>query len=198
MLEWPAASDEPSCSGIDYYNVSRDGNWIGMVDGDVLSFVDNNVSYGTYSYTVFAVDLVGHNSGDAVKNIVLVNPGNGGTIHVSGGGGSSSYVCVEDWSCEDWSECSDGEQRRLCEDLRGCGPENNKPETYRECGYGNDYSLDDVLVGVNITEGNDGFFSAITGGVIGVVGSTGGFFVIFILIVVGGFVAIRIRKNKGK
>ena len=41
--------------------------------------------------------------------------------------------CVENWKCDDWSDCEDGVQTRKCWDLNDCGTENNKPETERSC-----------------------------------------------------------------
>ena len=193
VLVWPGAVDEPNCSGIDYYNITRNGNWIGQVEGDVLTFSNKNVSYGTYDYTVFAVDLVGHNSGSAIKNnIILSKPGNGGGT--SGGSSSYSYVCVEDWECGEWSECVGNDMRRLCNDLNECGPENDKPETYRECGE------DDVNVenwigeSANVSQ-PEGFFSLMTGVVIG--GGVTSFAVAgaFILLALGAFGFVRFRKK---
>lgn len=201
LLEWEAASDEPNCSGIGKYIVSRNGSKIGEVGGDVLSFVDvDSLVAGWYNYTVYAVDMVGHNTGAAVKNeVVLVKPNDGGTIHVSGGGGGSSYRCYEDWVCEDWSECVGGYVDRACVDLNECGPENDKPEVRMVCGgeeirvggYGSGGSVKDD------SSGDVGFVSRVTGAVVGVVGSTGGIVVgVFVLIVLGGFVAIKIRNKK--
>jgi len=41
--------------------------------------------------------------------------------------------CNEDWSCTEWSECIDGQETRICEDLNNCGTEENKPEESQEC-----------------------------------------------------------------
>ncbi len=194
LLEWVAASDEPDCSGIDYYNVSRNGDWIGTVGGDVLRFVDNeSLRRGEYVYTVFAVDLVGHNSGPAVMNKVILS-GSGGSVYVSSGSGSSSSRCYEDWICGDWDECVDGQEERKCLDMQMCGTINDRPEENRECeedGFGEEL----VRLGGNDAE-EVGFFSRVTGGVVGVVGSTGGIVVgVFVLIVVVGFVTLRVGKK---
>lgn len=114
VLTWGEATDEPSCSGIDYYNVSRNEDWIGTVGGDVLNFTDSEkLDKGNYTYTVFAVDKVGHNRGDSIVNevIIIVIP-ESGEASVSGGGGGSSYVApvdfeiypVADWELEEGFE----------------------------------------------------------------------------------------------
>jgi len=197
ILTWGEAVDTPSCSGIDYYNISRDGEWIGSVNGDILTYTDLSVPYGTYSYSVFGVDLVGHNSGPAIKNdVVLSDPGNGGNTNVGGGSSSSSYICVENWSCEEWSDCIGNDMRRICNDLNECGTENNKPETYQECGVSKD---DGATLESEIEENDvsqpDGFFSSITGAVIGGGATSVAVGGVFLILVLGGFV-IAIRKKK--
>jgi peptidoglycan/xylan/chitin deacetylase (PgdA/CDA1 family) len=42
-------------------------------------------------------------------------------------------TCIEDWTCLDWSECSDGMQDRACFDLNSCGTVSNKPVESQEC-----------------------------------------------------------------
>jgi len=199
LLEWEAVVDEPDCSGIGEYVVSRDGVWISVVGGDVLGFVDNeSLVAGSYNYTVFAVDLVGHNSGPAVKiNVVLVK--SGGSVYVSSSGGGGSSRCYEDWECGDWGECVDGYEERVCVDMQMCGPKNDKPEVRRECGYGGSGRDDDELVVTESDVGGDevGFVSKVTGAVVGVVGSTGGVVVgVFVLVVLGGFFAMRVRSRE--
>ena len=134
LLTWDPATDEPSCSGIEHYNVYRNGVMIGTTSSNVLSFTDNNAPYGTYSYSVNAVDKVAHNSGLAIKNDVVLSQPNqpfGGAV--SGGGGASSYVCVENWDCGNWSSCINGTQTRTCTDSAMCGTTLTKPETERAC-----------------------------------------------------------------
>ena len=42
-------------------------------------------------------------------------------------------VCREDWGCTLWSNCSNGTQTRICNDLSNCGTIEDKPEMGREC-----------------------------------------------------------------
>ena len=200
LLEWGEANDEPDCSEIAEYVISREGDWIETVARDVLSFVDGDVlSAGEYVYTVYAVDLVGHNTGAAIKNVVKVGGNDenrrGG---VSGGGSSYSYVCVEDWSCDEWSECVGNEMRRLCNDLNKCGTESEKPDSYQECGLmsGDDGKVLEMSGEVVDVSGFNGFFSAITGAVIGGGATSWGIAGIFVVLVVGSFGFVRIRRKR--
>ena len=201
ILTWEPATDEPDCSGIDYYNISRGGEWIGTVSSDTLTYTDENVPYGTYDYTVYAVDKVVHNSGDAIKNnVVLSEPTTGGgddTI-VSSGGGSSSRRCKENWRCGDWGECENGIQTRTCEDISKCGTKKSKPDLQRVCdveGESGDEALDLELLEI---EQELSGFSRITGAVVGAVGRVGAWIVVvFLVIVIGAAITIRqIRKKK--
>lgn len=94
ILNWDSASDEPACSGIDYYVVSRNNETIGEIVRE-LNFTDPNVPYGTYTYGVYAVDKIGHNPGWIIRNdVTLSAPNNGGGTNVGGGGSSTSYVVI--------------------------------------------------------------------------------------------------------
>jgi hypothetical protein len=42
-------------------------------------------------------------------------------------------MCLENWSCEDWGECLDDEQNRLCTDINSCGTVENKPSEIQSC-----------------------------------------------------------------
>ena len=198
LLKWDAAIDAPACSGIYEYVISREGSEIGRVLGNVLSFVDNaSLVNGEYTYTVYAVDLVGHNAGSAIGNVVNVG-GGGGT---SGGSSSSSYTCVENWTCEDWSECVGNDMRRICSDVNECGTNQTKPDVYQECGISSSGSDDNMTLEVGDV-GPSGSspvaraFSAITGAVVGVAGTPEGVAVVaFMVLVLSGFIAIRIRKK---
>ena len=196
LLTWDAAVDEPSCSGIAYYNISRNGKWLGLVGGDVLSFVDNeSLGEGSYSYTVHAIDLVGGNAGASILNEIEVEKGG----RVSGGSSSTSFQCEVDWVCEDWTECVGNEQRRLCNDLNYCGTINMMPETYRECGL---MSEAQNLTFVDVEgerEDGDGFFSSITGAVTGAIGTPQGIAAsIFIILVLCGLIIIVIKRKNFK
>jgi len=44
-----------------------------------------------------------------------------------------SHHCYENWSCTDWTECSNGLQTRTCTDLAGCGTTSNRPALVQSC-----------------------------------------------------------------
>ena len=47
---------------------------------------------------------------------------------------SSSTTCTPNWSCADWSACSNGSQNRTCSDSNNCGSVTGKPATTQACG----------------------------------------------------------------
>jgi len=208
-LEWLPATDTPLCSGIKEYRVNRDGVLLGVVGPNTLSFIDNEtLSDGEYNYTVFAVDKVGNNEGQAIKNTVKIN---GGGVTTSSGGGGSSSVCTERWECQEWFECFDGQENRSCNDLNDCGTSINEPETSRLCSDDSNTNNDNgVLFSSNLQstdfdnniEENRGFFSLITGGVISgdviaeTLGENGIAIGIFLLIAILLFVLFIILRKK--
>ena len=127
-----------------------------------------------------------------VGDVVVVTPSSSG-----GGGRGGSYVCVEDWSCGEWGECVGNRQSRDCVDVQMCGQENDRPETYRGCDYGSGSGGGLVVEEDEVVGEKVGFVSRVTGGVVGVVGSTGGMAVagVFVLVVLGGFFAMRVRSR---
>jgi hypothetical protein len=42
-------------------------------------------------------------------------------------------ICIENWSCEDWGECTSGNQTRICKDKNNCGTYENKPLIVQQC-----------------------------------------------------------------
>ena len=48
----------------------------------------------------------------------------------------SEKICIEDWSCSDWTDCkSNGKQTRSCTDANNCGTTKNKPGISQNCEY---------------------------------------------------------------
>ncbi|MFT4302966.1 MAG: S8 family serine peptidase [Candidatus Woesearchaeota archaeon] len=69
-----------------------------------------------------------------IKEFVYISPPST-TTRISGGGGGSSSVqrqCVPNWDCTDWTDCINGYNRRICEDLNKCGSD-DLPETMLRC-----------------------------------------------------------------
>lgn len=195
-LVWGAATDEPDCSGIDEYVISRKGVEIGRVDGDVLSFTDDdNLGKGKYIYSVYAIDLIGHNGGKAIANEFEIGSSGGGG---GSGSSSSSYVCEENWTCEEWTECVGNDMRRLCSDVNECGTELEKPETYQVCGESSESNMTLESEDVKVDDASPivKAFLAITGAVVG--GGTGSVIGggIFLILVIGGLVIVVRKKRK--
>ena len=65
---------------------------------------------------------------------------NGGGVNRGGGSNIGSFSasnvgqsCIENWECSDWSNCSEGEQSRVCNDKNNCNTILVKPEVLRRC-----------------------------------------------------------------
>ena len=140
QLTWKVANDEPDCSGIDYYMVTRDDIFVDRTTS--TSFSEGPMAYATYTYKVWAVDL-GGNSGDVATRTVTVSKDSGDSGGSSGGGGGS-YIstttnttgdanCTPNWLCSAWGECEDGVEERTCVDENNCGTEEDKPQEKQEC-----------------------------------------------------------------
>ena len=194
ILTWNPATDVPECSGIDYYNVARDGNLIAE-HITALTYTNLNVPYGTYSYSVWAFDKVGHDSGPAIKNdVVLSAPtsggGGGGGTRVSGGHGADSYVCYEEWQCSTWGGCINERQTRVCTDLNYCGTSDNKPIISRGC------SVEETIP---LTTSSTDFLTGAVTGITDFVLSPGGSVVtVFIVLIIGGAIAVLMINRRGR
>lgn len=132
-LDWIAATDIPNCSGIDYYDIYKSTNGVNfslIANTSDITYIDTSLSYGkTYYYMIHVFDLVGHiESEEALSNsLYLSSPTNGPSPSGGSGGGSSD---ISYWQCEEWSECINGTQKRVCEDIFETEP--NRTET-KEC-----------------------------------------------------------------
>ena len=191
-LTWGASTDIPECSGVDYYVISKDGNNIGTTSS--LSFMEKNVNPGNYSYSVYAIDKIGHNSGLAIKNDVIIEEVDG-EKRVRGGGRDSSYLCEPNWECTGWSECSNGFRTRNCHNTNNCAYSYDKPIERTDC------ETTATLEGITLSEepSEEGFFSRITGAAIGGItdfAQSGAGALVFVILIVGatGLVLIRVYK----
>jgi hypothetical protein len=198
ILTWDAATDIPFCSGIDYYNLTRNGVIIAE-NITSLTYIDINVPYGTYSYSVYAIDKVAHLGGQAVKNDVVISAptinsrSSGGhksntkenslNITVLGGEAKSSYVCEENWQCNEWSNCINEEQTRICLDSEECGTKIKMPETTQTCI--NEKSSRNFLTGAVTRAGKFAFSSK------GIVTGLG-----LITILIGSLIFVKFRKKR--
>ncbi len=131
-LNWIAATDIPDCSGIDYYDIwgSTNGvNFLLIANTLDTTYTDASLSYGnTYYYMIHVFDLAGHNEGEeALSNSLYLSTPSEPPPSGGGGGGSSD---ISYWQCGKWSECINGTQKRVCEDIFESEP--NRTET-KEC-----------------------------------------------------------------
>jgi len=115
QLTWNPATDVPACSGISHYDIYRgfnEGSLSFIENSTTTSFLDNiTTQVGTYTYIVHAWDLVGHNEGNGVSNLISIGT-SGGTPGGGGGGGGGGVGNI--YSCGDWGDCINGIQERIC------------------------------------------------------------------------------------
>ena len=192
-LDWDPAIDEPECSGISHYDIYRGFNEVNLTfisNTTTTNYIDVGLSPGTYIYTIYAIDLIGHNEGIGISRGITF-----GTVSPSGGGGgsSSSY-----WECREWSDCINETQTRTCEDVNGLRAD--RVET-KEC-FSEFIPLEEDETPTETEETQStpaGFFAAITGAVIGALGTSGIVIVpvfIILIVIVTGFIIARNYKLK--
>lgn len=74
---------------------------------------------------LYVKEIISNESGEVViENTVVVN----NSVQ-----NQTEVVCVENWSCSNWGECSDSEEVRTCQDLNKCGTIENRPSLARVC-----------------------------------------------------------------
>lgn len=83
-VSWSAATDQPDCSGVEYYKVYRGNALIGTATS--TSFNDGPLADGTYTYKVSAVDRAG-NEGPFATNSITIGSAQGGSTDTGGSGG---------------------------------------------------------------------------------------------------------------
>lgn len=160
--------DNSSCgNGIlePYYGEQCDGSNLGGASCSSL------FSGYTGTLTCSSNCIYNSNNCQASNNGGETSGGGGG----GGGGSDSGFVttglitdCAENWACFDWGICSNGIQTRSCDDLSNCNTNDLKPTTERSCsveGAKGDAGIG--LGGNNESTSSSGFFSGITGAVIG-------------------------------
>lgn len=135
-------------------------------------------------------------------NSVVDNPPSGGDNSGSGGGGGSSSSssssssaagCTENWECSEWEVCEDGKQERECSDKNNCGTISLKPALIRDCN-----ATEEDFTNSQLQQNGKGFFSRLTGAVIG--GGSAALLgvLMFIVIVVLVAILVYMKKNKNR
>jgi cytoskeletal protein RodZ len=109
-------------------------------------------------------------------------------------GGSCAYDSNYDWQCSDWGECIDGTQTRTCDTSNNCGNSYGRPTVERSCTETSTNESEETNPEETVEE-TPGFFSAITGAVIGG-GMKGTIWVVVIVIILIVLWMIIRRKRK--
>jgi len=94
----------------------------------------------SYNSTTAKYKITGLNN-SGIKQINYAKPtdsasaaaGSGAGSGSSGGGGGGSGSCLENWQCNEWSECANNLQTRICNDINNCGTIFNKPSETELC-----------------------------------------------------------------
>lgn len=69
----------------------------------------------------------------------LAEDNNGNSAFVSGSNYTlGSEICVEDWTCSNWTNCLDGNQTRECVDGNNCGTTIEIPDIIQDCSVVNE------------------------------------------------------------
>ncbi len=61
-------------------------------------------------------------------------------------------ICKPNWMCNDWAECSNGTQIRICTDINDCEIEVNKPIEIQACEYGIPQEINLKIEGENSSD----------------------------------------------
>ena len=212
QLSWIPATDIPSCSGIDHYEIYRSTNgtnFLPIGNSSTNTYTDSEVSSGiTYYYMIHAFDLVGHNEANeslshSVPISLIIESGNGDDDNGNGGSGGGGGGGSDNlFSCGKWEECIDGTQIRICENIGRNLP--NRTET-RNCfpdfiplSFESNETWGDGGNETNETQDTTGLFSRMIGGVIGFAKSRGGktsLIFTFTILILGAGVIFLQRKG---
>ena len=191
-LNWIAATDTPDCSGIDYYDIYRgfnEGNLTFISNTTTTNYIDVGLSPGTYIYTIYAIDLIGHNEGIGISRGITF-----GAVSPTGGGGGGGASITSFWECGEWSECINGTQERTCEDVTRLQEDRTETKVcfpeFIPLGEG------ETPTETEETQSTPArFFSAITGAVVGALGTGGTTVVVVFTILIGIVTGFIIARN---
>ena len=181
---------------VELYNLTWNNPRV-LINGAICSSsVCTEVSYiglvnGSGGIEVF--DVTGFSAYTTDETPIIVVQGGGG------GGSSSSSSCMSEWVCSEWSDCVGGVQERTCElAVPDCTPANEEPSATRACRTLDLESDEEIPTEPDLGEEvSEGAFSAITGAVVGVLSAPALMgVVIFMLLIGGAYVALRVKKGK--
>ena len=97
-------------------------------DGTLQSSYVCSYNSTTSKYKITGLNNSGIKQTDYAKPATTATGGGGGS---NSGGGSGS--CLENWQCNEWSECTNNLQTRSCSDINNCGTIFNKQSETELC-----------------------------------------------------------------
>jgi hypothetical protein len=186
---------EVAAAGIDestlrlYFFNDTSNSWqkIDSPDGGVDT-ANNNVWAYTTHFSIWGV----------FGNSAPVSAATTAAVNNAGGGG-----CLTTWKCSAWTACNNGIQTRTCTKEPAYCYAGAKPAETQTCALPIAQPqlttpTQTPSTSADTAAPTKGFFATITGAAIGALKGAGGILVIIILavIIIGGAVALRIRKNR--
>lgn len=194
VLNWNSANDEPECSGIQKYDIYKNGNYLVSVSN--TNYIDKNSANTNSEYIIHAIDKAGHNEGNGIFKEYTFQSNTGSSSSSSGGSSKSSSSDYNNeeiiYFCLAWENCLNGKQKRLCYDLNENAPD--KYET-RNCEVSSDLEALDLTQKSEINEG-DIRNNMITGAFIKVFNENNNLFAGLIIFLISGlFIFILIKRN---
>ncbi len=96
---------------------------------------------GTFTFHATANDTTSNTSTTATRTITIQKTSTQQTPAGAGGGGgggigttsNETQECIENWVCEEWTECMLNSQTRDCVEVNNCGTDYYKPFTQTMC-----------------------------------------------------------------
>lgn len=82
---------------------------------------------------ILTIEITDCNDGEDNDGDGLVDLDDPGCDSADDGSESNPAQCTPYWRCTDWSECSNGERTRTCEDWSVCGTAAGKPAETQSC-----------------------------------------------------------------
>lgn len=158
----------PGIFYVDDFNHNREGNliqfFVNGVDSGATSYFANGKSTElNLAITVAVAAPQPSGGGGGGSAVIIQNKSTNSTANTtqqitSTRTSASGGACTERWTCDAWSECVDGTQKRICKDANKCGTIEDVPMITQPCAGENEYSASSVSDKSNSITG---FFTAV-------------------------------------
>ncbi|MEK6876691.1 MAG: CARDB domain-containing protein, partial [Nanoarchaeota archaeon] len=102
-------------------------------DGTLQSSYLCSYNSTTAKYKITGLNNSGIKQTDYAKPATSSAAAGGGGDGGGGGSSGSSGSCLESWHCNEWSECINNLQTRICSDINNCGTMISKPSEAKLC-----------------------------------------------------------------